>query len=94
MLLEQILQEDVANCRQALQKDSELQALEEMFYELLEGAKEVKFELEDVFSGFTAKCIRIAYLQGMKDFAELYSVLKDSVNEILTMLEDEKARIL
>ena len=92
MLIKEILQEDVANCREALQKDLELQELEEKFYQLLENAGEVKLELEDVFSAYTAKCIRIAYLQGIKEFAELFVVLKMSTHEILTKFIDQKSR--
>lgn len=92
MLIKEILQEDVANCREALQKDLELQELEEKFYQLLENAGEVKLELEDVFSAYTAKCIRIAYLQGIKEFAELFVVLKMSAHEILTKFIDQKSR--
>ena len=51
--------------------------------ELLEGVNESKFKLEDVFSAYIAKCIRIAYLQGMKDFAELYVILKlDTIEDV------------
>ena len=87
MLIEQILKEDVVNCREALKKDSELQELEEKFYELLKGTQKLKLDIEDVFSAYTAKCIRIAYLQGIKDFAELHIVLKKSVSDILCGME-------
>ena len=93
MLIKEILQEDVANCRESLQKDHELQDLEDKFYHLMESAKEVKFELEDVFSAYIARCIRIAYLQGIKDFAELFVVLKRNTHEILTEFIDQDAGI-
>lgn len=87
MLINTILKEDIIHCKEALNNDFELRELEIRFYELLEGVNENKFKLEDVFSAFIAKCIRIAYLQGMKDFAELYVVLKLDVQDILAMLK-------
>lgn len=87
MLINTILQEDIASCKEALKNDFELRELEIRFYELLEG-KECKLELEDVFSGFTAKCIRIAYLQGMKDLAELHIALKLDMEDLLALTED------
>lgn len=40
-------------------------------------------KLENVFTSFMTRVTRIAYLQGMKDFAELCGLLKCDTNEIL-----------
>ena len=87
MLINTILQEDIVSCKETLKNDFELRELEIRFYELL-GGKECKLELEDVFSEFTAKCIRIAYMQGMKDFAELHIALKLDMEDLLALTED------
>ena len=87
MLINTILQEDIVSCKETLKNDFELRELEIRFYELL-GGKECKLELEDVFSEFTAKCIRIAYMQGMKDFAELHIALKLNMEDLLALTED------
>ena len=88
MLIKQILQEDVSNCKEALNKDFELRELEIRFYELLEEAGDKKYALEDVFSAFVAKSIRIAYLQGIKDFAELHIMLKLDMEDLFALAEE------
>ena len=87
MLLGQILQEDVKNCKKALDSDFELRELEIRFYELLEGFDEKKYAIEDVFSAYVAKSIRIAYLQGIKDFADLHIELKMGMEDLLGLVD-------
>jgi len=79
MLIKKIIEEDTRNCFEAMKKDLLLGELESQFYELAGD----NFELEKVFSAYMARVIRIAYLQGMKDFVELCGVLKLDTQEIL-----------
>lgn len=84
MLVKQILENDMDNCYEALSTDAELAELDKEFYRLANTMSDKdKLEMEDVFSAYMARVTRIAYLQGMKDFAELHVVLKDDVTEIL-----------
>lgn len=79
MLIKQIMQYGSRNCDEVLLKDVELQELEKKYYKLQGGDR----ELEDVVSSYMARVVEIAYLQGMKDFAELCVVLKSDTQEIL-----------
>ena len=72
MLINKIIQEDTKNCHEAMKNDAELINLEEQFYEMMQG----DLKLENIFTSYMARVTRIAYLQGMKDFAELCEILK------------------
>ena len=86
MLINKILEDDTRNCYEAMKNDIQLEELEKKFYEL---TKE-DMEVERVFSAYMARVIRIAYLQGMKKFAELCGVLKQDTQEILQRNIGEK----
>lgn len=79
MLINKIIEEDTKNCHEAIQRDVELLDYEKQFYELMQG----NLELENIFTSYMARVTRIAYLQGMKDFAELCVILRDDTQEIL-----------
>ena len=49
-----------------------------------------RFEMEELFGKYTARVPRIAYLKGMKDFAELHITLKDDVDEILKEVDGKR----
>lgn len=84
MLIDKIIYDDTQCCYPAMAQDRELQKLENKFYELTAQMPEMdRFEMEELFSKYTARVTRIAYLKGMKDFAELHITLKDDVDEIL-----------
>jgi len=85
MLIEQILQKDTTNCYKALSEDPELKELEDQFYALIENIDhDFCFEMETVFSAFMAQVTRLAYLQGLKDMAELHVVLQEDVKDIMS----------
>lgn len=79
MLINKIIEEDTKNCHEAMQRDMELLELEKQFYELMQG----NLELENIFTSYMARVTRIAYLQGIKDFAELCGILREDTQEIL-----------
>lgn len=84
MLIYQLLEEDVLNCHHAFKEDEQLNELEEKLYNLLATCPEELFpDLEQAVNEYKASVIRIAYLQGLKDFAELYITLKKDIHEIL-----------
>lgn len=81
MLVKQILENDMNNCYEALSTDAELN---KEFYQLADTMSDKdRLEMEDVFSAYMARVTRIAYLQGMKDFAEPHVVLKGDAAEVL-----------
>lgn len=88
-MIKKILENDTKNCYEAISADTKLTQLDADFYETigkLPGAD--KFKLEDIFSTYMARITRIAYLQGMKDFSELHTCLKEDTSEILKKYVD------
>ncbi len=89
MLINQILENDTRNCYEAIKRDSQLAALDERFYKLAGTMPNAdKLTMESIFSEYMARVTRIAYLQGMKDFAELHVILKKGTAEILDRYVD------
>ena len=89
MLIKKILDADTVNCYEALKNDAQLKKTEDKVYSLLSGMPEdIRFDMERTISEYLARVTRIAYLQGMKDFAELYVILKLDVSDILAMLNE------
>ena len=85
MLISQMLDNDVENCRDVMEGDEELQNLESNFYAAISKLpEEDRYEMEDLFSGYAGRVTRIAYLKGMSDFARLCITLKESdIKDIL-----------
>lgn len=84
MLIKRIMEDDTRNCYEAMSTDTQLAELDKDFYRLADTMSDKdRLEMESVFSAYMARVTRIAYLQGMKDFAELHVILKDDVAEIL-----------
>lgn len=84
MLINKVLEDDTQNCYPAMAQDKELQEMEKEFYNIIDNLpKQERLEMEEIFSRYTARITRIAYLKGMKDFAELHITLKDDIDNIL-----------
>lgn len=87
MLIDKIINSDLDNCCEALKKDRELQKAEKEFYSLLNQTDHtLQMKLEANYSQFTARAMRIAYLQGFKDFYDLCLILNEDTNKILNNL--------
>ena len=83
-LLKNILEKDLHNCYEAIRTDEMLMAAEKQFYEVLKGKdKDYQLAMEGIFNAFTAQAMRIAYIQGLKDFNELFIDLKADTADIL-----------
>lgn len=88
MLINKILEDDTQNCYPAMAQDKELQEMEKEFYNIIDNLpNRERLEMEEIFSRYTARITRIAYLKGMKDFAELHITLKDDIDNILKRVE-------
>lgn len=89
MLINQIVDEDTSNCYKAMAEDEQLVEMENKFYEMLnELPEDINFEMERVFSSYMTRVLRIAYVQGIRDFSELFIVLKEDVQSILQKYVD------
>ena len=76
MILEQLLENDTKNCQDAINRDKKLAELETEFYGEINKLTETKrYKIENIFSQYMARIIRIAYVQGMKDLQELSNSL-------------------
>ena len=88
MLINKILEDDTQNCYPVMAQDKELQEMEKEFYNIIDNLpKQERLKMEEIFSRYTARITRIAYLKGMKDFAELHITLKDDIDNILKRVE-------
>lgn len=88
MLINKVLEDDTQNCYPAMAQDKELQVMEKEFYNIIDNLpKQERLEMEEIFSRYTARITRIAYLKGIKDFAELHITLKDDIDNILKRVE-------
>lgn len=84
MLIRKLLEEDTKKCYESISTDEELSRLDDEFYKMIAKLSDAdRLEMEAVFSGYMARVTRIAYLQGMKDFQEMYIILKEDTDEIL-----------
>jgi len=84
MLLDRILEEDLLNCQMAFKQDTQLKECEQKLFELLEKCpKKLFLDLEETINQYEARAVRIAYLQGLKDFAGLYITLNQDIHELL-----------
>lgn len=94
MLIQQILDEDIINCHHAFEEDKQLKDLEEKLYAIMDNCpEEIIFDMEQTVNAYGARLTRIAYLQGLKDFAELFVILKDDAHEILQNIGNSKVGI-
>ena len=87
MILDNILENDLDNCREVINNDRKLTDIDAEFYTLLDGVDdELKLQLERIYDEYTTRAIRLAYLQGMKDFNELFVVLREDTKKIIEEL--------
>ena len=88
MLIKQIVDGDMADCRHAIEADEQAKELEEAYYAMLSKCpEEIRFDMEMAINSYAERVIRIAYLQGIKDFANLCITLKEDVHDILKKCE-------
>ena len=88
MLIRDLVDNDLEHCNKAFRQDKELRSIEveaDKLIETLEGEKAKK--LEELFNAYGARTARIAYLQGIKDFRELFVELKEDTNELIDKMD-------
>ena len=84
-LLNNILEKDLHNCYDSIKADKVLTEIEQQFYEFLKDAdKSYLLAMEKIFTTYVSQSMRIAYIQGLKDFNELFIDLKADAADILT----------
>lgn len=90
-MLKRIIENDMYSCHEVLTADKRLSELDALFYMLVDSMQEKeRLETEEVFSEYMARVIRIAYLQGLKDFAELHLEIKQDIQNILEALLERR----
>ena len=88
-MIERIVEKDLDNCYKELKENEGIQRYEKELYSILEGLdNKISMQIEDIFSGYTSKAIRIGYVQGIKDFNEMFVEIKGNVNEIIEKVEN------
>lgn len=90
MLIKQILDADTEKCHEALERDAQLEKIDDRLYSLLSDVPEdIRFDMERTISEYMARVTRIVYLQGIVDFTKLHVVLQEDPNAILQKYVDE-----
>jgi hypothetical protein len=80
-----ILRNDLENCKEAIDRDVDLQQIQTNFYELIKSIDEkTTLKLESLFNEYFTRAIRIGYIQGMKDMNQLAGELKLDTIDILS----------
>lgn len=89
MIIDTIINNDLDRCHEVLKNDLELKSAEKEFYSLLNQADHaLQMKLEANYSRFTARAMRIAYLQGFKDFYDLCLTLSSDAYNILMKMDN------
>lgn len=89
MIINNIINNDLDNCYEVLKNDKELSEAEKEFYNLLDRVdNSLQLQIEANYSQFTARAMRIAYLQGFKDFYELCLTMKSDTYNILMKMDN------
>lgn len=89
MIIDNIINNDLDSCQETLKKDKELQESEKEFYHLLNRVdNSIQLQIEANYSQFTARAMRIAYLQGFKDFYDLCLTLSSDAYNILMKMDN------
>ncbi|MBQ2935779.1 MAG: hypothetical protein IJD96_06065 [Lachnospiraceae bacterium] len=87
MIINLIANNDLDSCYAALRTDKELEMAEHELYSIIGQLEDsLKACIEENYSKYTSRAIRIAYIQGWKDFYELCLKLKDDTESILESL--------
>jgi len=72
MILDELLENELNDCREVINKDVKLREIDTVFYDLLDEADDtIKMKLEDAYIEYGVRAIFLAYLQGLKDFCRL-----------------------
>ena len=87
MIINLIANNDLDSCYTALKTDEELKLAEREFYSIIGQLEDsIKASIEENYSKYTSRAIRIGYIQGWKDFYEFCLELKDDTEIILKSL--------
>ena len=89
MVLLGIMENDLDSCNEIINSDKELIELDREFYSLLDQLDDsLKIKLEDIYSSYNSRVMRIGYLQGFKDFYKMCVELNSSTEELIEKLNN------
>lgn len=89
MVLLGIMENDLDSCNEIINSDKELIELDREFYSLLNQLDDsLKIKLEDIYSSYNSRVMRIGYLQGFKDFYKMCVELNSSTEELIEKLNN------
>lgn len=88
MIIKDIVNNDLAHCNKAIRADKELREIEIETEGLIGKVERVTGKrLEELFIAYGARMVSIAYMQGIKDFNEMFIDLKADTNKIIEEME-------
>lgn len=88
MSIDKLVNSGLDNCDSTLVQDKSLKISSNKFYEMLDRVdKTMQLQLEKVFSEYTARAVRIAYIQGFKDYYDLCLLLNKDTASIINSID-------
>ena len=89
MLIRYLVDNDLEHCNKVFRQDKELKDIEREVDSIIDSLTDnvVAEKLEELFNAYGARTARLAYLQGIKDFRELFVELKGETNDIIEKME-------
>ena len=89
MVLSGIMENDLDSCNEIVRNDKQLVELDKQFYKLLDQVdNSIKLQLEETYSLYSSRAMRIGYLQGFKDFYKMCVELNSSTTELIEKLNN------
>lgn len=83
-MLNLILSKVTEACHTSIEEDERFKYFQEKFYNIIkEYPREDLFTLDEAFNACVAQAQKIAYLQGLRDFAKFHVELKGDVTNII-----------
>ena len=89
MIIKDIVDKDLEHCNKVFRQDKELKDIEREVDSIIDSLTDnvVAEKLEELFAAYGARTARLAYLQGIKDFRELFVELKEETNVVIDKME-------
>lgn len=88
MMMDNLVNSGLDNCDRTLIQDKSLVISAKEFYDILGRIdKTMQLQLEKVFNEYTARAVRIAYVQGFKDYYDLCLLLNKDIASIINSID-------
>ena len=88
MILKDIVNNDMEHCDKVFRENKELRYIEEEAGRIIKTLdKEVGKEIQNLFIAHGARIASLAYMQGIKDFRDMFVDLQEDTNVVIDKME-------